>query len=52
MDKVGIKQIVVLGGFLSTIGFVVAAFGPNIYFTIVGYGVLAGKVGRFTFLFK
>ena len=42
VNRTGIKQIVVFGGCISLIGFVIVAIGPNIYFTIAGYGVIAG----------
>ena len=43
VDKFGVRPVVIFGAFLSVIGFTFSAFGTNIYFTIVGYGVIAGE---------
>ena len=43
-DKISIRWTVIFGAVLSLAGFTISAFGPNIYYTIIGYGVLTGNL--------
>ena len=41
-DKIFIRYLVLFGAVLSLGGFTLSAFGPSIYYTIIGYGVITG----------
>ena len=43
-DKISIRWTVIFGAVVSLAGFTISAFGPNIYYTIIGYGVLTGNL--------
>ena len=41
--------MVAFGAVVSLAGFTLSAYGPNIYYTIIGYGVIAGEFLEFIY---
>ena len=46
LDKIGMRRIGLLGATSGLVGLTVAAFSPNIYVLMVGFGLISGMCSR------